>query len=305
MYFCCAVVNTRYHDQRHCSVALSAWTIVFMSTKTAAPELSANDTALIAREPVAWYLHAAEEAAPLPKPVRLTARQAFMKQFGQRCKLARGRMDIGEVADKIGVHRNTIWNIERGESLPDAFELELLAGVYRTTAGALLSEATQGKERHVAFPAPRSLRAVEIGGFVHIPHFDVEAATGKTELFGDIDAVKAMRPFDVGFVRGELGITHAEVVLIKVTGDSMAPILRSKDTVMIDLRSCEVFSEGVHVLRVDDAMLIKRVQRLPGKMLRITSENPDYEPFEIRANDESSRDFQVIGRVVWGGVTFK
>jgi phage repressor protein C with HTH and peptisase S24 domain len=276
-----------------------------MNTKTAAQELSANDAALIAREPVAWYLHAAEETAPLPKPVRLTVRQAFMKQFGQRCRMARGRMDIGEVADKIGVHRNTIWNIERGESLPDAFELQLLAGVYRTTAGALLSEATQDKDQPVAYAVPRSLRAVEIGDFVYVPHFDVEAAAGKSALFSDIEAVKAMRPFDSAFVRGQLGIAHAEVVLINVNGDSMEPALRSKDTAMVDLRSREVFSEGVHVLRIDDALLIKRVQRLPGKVLRITSENSDYEPFEIRANDESTRDFQVIGRVVWGGVTLK
>jgi transcriptional regulator with XRE-family HTH domain len=36
-----------------------------------------------------------------------------------------------------GVHRNTIWNMERGDSLPDAFELQLLAKEYNTTPGPL------------------------------------------------------------------------------------------------------------------------------------------------------------------------
>jgi DNA-binding XRE family transcriptional regulator len=55
-----------------------------------------------------------------------------MKEFGQRAKLARDGMEVSEAAAAIGVHRNTIWNIERGETLPDAFELLLMA--QRSTA---------------------------------------------------------------------------------------------------------------------------------------------------------------------------
>lgn len=48
-------------------------------------------------------------------------------------------MEISDAAKLMGVHRNTIWNIERGDSLPDAFELDVLAGVYKTTANFLLT----------------------------------------------------------------------------------------------------------------------------------------------------------------------
>lgn len=48
-------------------------------------------------------------------------------------------MEIADAAKLIGVHRNTIWNIERGDSLPDAFELDVIARVYKTTADWLLT----------------------------------------------------------------------------------------------------------------------------------------------------------------------
>ncbi len=38
---------------------------------------------------------------------------------------------------------------------------------------------------------------------------------------------------------------------------------------------------------------------------QISSENPDYDPCEIRGSEEADRDVQVIGRVVWAGVTIK
>ncbi len=78
-----------------------------------------------------------------------------------------------------------------------------------------------------------------------------------------------------------------------------------QDTAMVDLRSVEVFTEGVHVIRLDNALLVKKLQRLPGRVLRVSSENTDYAPFEIKGSEESERDFQIIGRVVWGGVTIK
>lgn len=278
-----------------------------MNTKPAAYELSSDEAAFVAREPVAWYLGAAAQNTAAAKPMRKAARDVFMKQFGQRCRIARvdAKLDIGDVADQVGVHRNTIWNIERGDSLPDAFELELLARVLGASLAALLGPTHEGRERDVAFSVPKSIRAVEIGDFVYVPHFDIEAAAGLSELFNEVESVKAMRPFDSAYIRGELGIRHNEIVLINVNGNSMEPTLHSKDTTMIDLRSREVYSEGIHVIRLDDALLIKKVQRLPGKVLRVISENQDYEPFEIRPNEESTRHFEVVGRVVWGGVTFK
>lgn len=43
---------------------------------------------------------------------------------------------------------------------------------------------------------------------------------------------------------------------------------------------------------------------LPGRVLRVSSHNPAYEPFDIHDTDGASRDFAVMGRVRWAGITF-
>lgn len=255
-------------------------------------------------EPIAWYLHQAAAAADKAglKTVRIEARTAFMRQFGQRCKVARGAREINDVAATVGVHRNTIWNIERGDSLPDAFELEVLAKEYNTTPAQLLGGERQGKAQLTAM-VPNSVHAVQVDAFIYVPLFDLKSSAGK-DAFHDIEAVVAMRPFDARFIRYDLGISHNDIVMSMVVGVSMEPWLHSKDAVLTDLQDHDALTEGIHVVRLDGALLVKKLQRLPGKILRVSSYNQAYEPFDIQGHEDPGRDFSVIGRVRWAGVTF-
>ena len=255
-------------------------------------------------EPVAWYLHEAAAASDKAgvKSVRTEARAIFMRQFGQRCRMARGAREINEVAATVGVHRNTIWNIERGDSLPDAFELEVLAREYQLTPAQLLGREPPHETRAAAAVA-RDVRAVDTGAFVYAPLFDLRSSPGR-DVFNDVGSVVAMRPFDVQFIRYDLGIDHNDIVMSMVAGASMEPWLHSKDAVLTDLRDRDALTEGVHVVRLDGALLVKKLQRLPGKILRVSSYNPAYEPFDIQGYESTDRDFAVLGRVRWAGVTF-
>lgn len=236
------------------------------------------------------------------KAAKQAAREAFMREFGRRCKQARGDMSIEAAIAVVGVHRNTIWNIERGDSLPDAFELELLAKAYNTTPEALMGKG-EGSSTEDACAVAKSLTAVERDGFIYVPQFDVRVSAGHGS-FNDLEAVTDMLPFNAAFIQQELGIRHLDLAISVVNGVSMEPWLRSRDKVLTDLRDKEALTEGVHVVRVDGALLLKKLQRLPGKILRVSSFNPSYEPFDIQTGDDSDRDFQIIGRVRWGGVNF-
>lgn len=282
--------------------------IVLMNTKTTAQAKPGQETPLPAvsplgpldvKEPIAWYLH---HAAALDRAdVRSQARDAFMKQFGQRCKAARGNREILDVAARVGVHRNTLWNIERGDSLPDAFLLEVLACEYGTTSAFLL----EGERHEKAQPdaVHKSIEAIKVDGFIYVPLFDINVSAGHG-AFNDIESVIAMRPFDANFIRYELGISHNNIAMTAVVGRSMEPWLRPKDTVLTDLKDREALTEGVHIVRLDGALLVKNLQRLPGKVLRVSSYNQAYEPFDIQGTEDRDRDFEVIGRVRWAGVTF-
>jgi phage repressor protein C with HTH and peptisase S24 domain len=51
---------------------------------------------------------------------------------------------------------------------------------------------------------------------------------------------------------------------------------------------------------MDDALLVKQLQRLPGGLLRVISRNQAYEPFTVQASElDAPAGLSIIGRVVW------
>jgi len=191
--------------------------------------------------------------------------------------------------------------VERGDSLPDAFELEVLAREYNTTPTELLGGESAGAARSAG--VPHGVRAVQVDELIYVPLFDLrDQAEGAA--FTDADSVLAMRPFDAQFIRYDLGIAHDDLAMFGVVGASMEPWLHARDAVLADLRDRDALTEGVHLIRLDGALLMKKLQRLPGKVLRVSSYNPAYEPFDIQGHESADRDFAVLGRVRWAGVTF-
>ena len=82
---------------------------------------------------------------------------------------------------------------------------------------------------------------------------------------------------------------------IAVAGDSMEPLLRDGDEILID-RSPRPLREGIYALRLGEVQLVKRIQcGMPGR-LTLISENPNYPPLEVPLAEAD-----VIGRVVWKG----
>lgn len=225
-------------------------------------------------------------------------RDAYAAALGDRIRQVRGRMAREELAARLGLHVNTLGKFERGVSVPDAFTLVRLASELQVSAEWLLTGVETSTK------VERSVYAVESGDYVYIPHFDVQFSAGNG-AFGDLEKVVAMRPFALEFIRGELGIQHNELALVTIVGRSMEPVLHSKDTSLLDRKAREVSTEGLHAIRLDGGLMIKTLQRLPGKLLRASSANAEYLPFDIPLEEDSGRDFEVLGRVRWAGVVFQ
>lgn len=224
--------------------------------------------------------------------------RAYIEEFGSRMRLLRGRLSRQDFANAVGVHSNTIGKYERGDAMPDAFLIYRMCQVGGRSPQWLITGASEESD-----VPDRGVKAVEIGAFVWVPLFDIKASAGYG-AFNDLERVTAMRPFDAGFIRGELGISHNELAMCQIVGDSAAPRLNSKDSVLIDLKDHEVHTEGMHIVRMDGALLAKRLQRIPGRKLRVSSTNEEYSSFDVDEND-ADRDFVVLGRVRWGGIIFQ
>lgn len=88
--------------------------------------------------------------------------------------------------------------------------------------------------------------------------------------------------------------------LILMEGDSMEPTLRAGDILLVDCRDVTAQRDGIYILRADNTLLVKRLQRLPGRRLKISSDNPAYVPFELDLKQQTD-EFVIVGRAVGVG----
>ena len=129
------------------------------------------------------------------------------------------------------------------------------------------------------------------GDWVEVPRLALGASAGPGALSGEESAIGAFR-FSARWLRQQ-GLEPAMLSAIAVAGDSMEPTLRDGDEILVD-RSPRPLRDGIHVVRLDDSLLVKRVDAARPGRIALVSDNPAYRPIELAAGD-----VQVIGRVVW------
>lgn len=100
--------------------------------------------------------------------------------------------------------------------------------------------------------------------------------------------------FSHRWLKGQ-GLEPVMLSVIEVEGDSMEPTLRDGDEILVD-RTPRPLRAGIHVIRLDDVLLVKRLEFGSGGTLRVISDNVAYPRMERPA-----QDVEVVGRVVWKG----
>jgi hypothetical protein len=131
-----------------------------------------------------------------------------------------------------------------------------------------------------------------------VPRLDVGAAAGAGALDGD-ERVEAHIAFDAGWLRRIARGAPDQLSIICVRGDSMAPTLDDGDDILVDRGDgAERVRDGVYVLRVDDALVVKRLAVDPAaRTLAIRGDNPAYPAWP----DCDAGAVEIVGRVVWAG----
>jgi phage repressor protein C with HTH and peptisase S24 domain len=95
-------------------------------------------------------------------------------------------------------------------------------------------------------------------------------------------------------VVARLGVSPATLTMITAHGDSMEPLIHDGDALFVDMADRRLSSRpGIFVIRLDDALLVKRVSRI-GLEVQVASDNPATPLIApVRADRVA-----VIGRVV-------
>lgn len=204
---------------------------------------------------------------------------------------------------QIGLARDAVVSfVERRSSVPSDKIAELMQVAFEKEldAGGLERELGSRYPVEVARFSRQPTTRYSASEYAHIPLYDVRAAAGKGELVTTETPVDVLA-FKEDWIRRELRVRPEDLRLIYVEGDSMEPDLRSGDIILVDHTDTGARREGIYVLLLDGALLVKTLQRLPGGVIRVISRNESYEPFSVKADelDTAAAAVVIVGRVVW------
>jgi phage repressor protein C with HTH and peptisase S24 domain len=130
-----------------------------------------------------------------------------------------------------------------------------------------------------------------------VPRSSARASAGGRDMTVESDQIVDYLAFKRDWLKRVLGISHSDLALCEVRGDSMVPTLFDRDLVLVDLRENVLDASAVFMIKVGDALLVKRVQHNFDGSVTIKSDNARYDTETL--SGEQLRNVQVVGRVVW------
>lgn len=146
-----------------------------------------------------------------------------------------------------------------------------------------VAETELGASQEISYATTRD--------WVDVPRLPVEASAGPGVVAASGQPFDAFR-FSHRWLR-EQGLEPGKLSAVRVVGDSMEPLLREGDDLLVDMAE-RPFRDGIYVLRLDDNLLVKRVTSQGGGRFSLLSQNLSYPPLSVMAEQ-----MDLLGRVVW------
>jgi len=194
---------------------------------------------------------------------------------------------VADLARLIGVSDNAIYKWLSGRGQPSVANLVALARAAEVSVEWLATG-------HEGAAAKRStVRGTDHDGFAYVARYDVKGPGARGEPLRSEQIVDYLA-FKKEWVRSRLNADPRNLLLIEAVGDSMAPTLEDSDLLLVDLGEPRFRHDGIYVLRRENELAVKRLQRRPDGTLNIISDNPAYESAIV-----ASDSVHIIGRVIW------
>lgn len=217
-----------------------------------------------------------------------------MIEIGRRLKEVRDNLkmtqkEFGEIA---GVGGNAQMNYEKGTRKPDA---EYFANITKIGCDIqyIITGIPSGSSQPKIYDNAGHL--VDLEEFCFVPRYKVFAAAGHGSAINE-ETYEFSLAYRKYWVKKYLEVNPKDLIAITARGDSMIGVINDKDVMLIDTAN-KLFNDGIYVLRIDGDLIVKSVQKLPNKIIEISSTNPLYKPFTIDMKNPPN-DFDIIGCVV-------
>ncbi len=238
-----------------------------------------------------------------------------MSSIADRLIYLRGNATQAEFAERIGINVNTLRGYEKGRALPGYEVLEALClktnaspGWILTGRGNVFQDTPFSGIEDVphSLPGSQNPELAEPASscdvdLLMIPMVEarLSAGHGSFEVGGTSERSYAFRS-DFLHRKGN----PRNMVLMRVSGDSMEPEIMDNDVVLIDQSKRDITPGRLYAVGFDEAIYLKRIDILPGKVI-LRSTNPGYPPVELDTRGDCEDAFRIIGRVLWCGREYK
>ncbi len=196
---------------------------------------------------------------------------------------ATGIRSQSELAKELGIDRSGITHARNNNRIPDKWIVKL----YRKFGfNPQWIESGQGRT-YLHQPDDPEIE------FRKIPKVAARLAAGSGSFECD-PAITEELSFQTRWLARKGAANH--MVAMEVFGQSMEPVIREGDTVLIDQSQKQIIAGAIYAVGVDDTILVKRLEKHPDQLV-LCSDNPDYEPIFLH-RDETEK-VRILGKVIW------
>lgn len=211
----------------------------------------------------------------------------------------------GDVAKLLEMSRNALANHKsRGtipyEPLHTLCEKKNLSFDWLLTGeGPIFRNESQREESKLFDPscgagAFLSKASIEEGAFTLLS----SCKGGKAYLPAHLIECLAFKP---EWIEKELQARPEELCVFVIADDTMEPTLYRGDILIIGhWDNASSLKNGIYALDTGSSIIMQRLQILPEGLVKATSDNLAYQPFEFRL-DSMPKDLSILGPVLWVG----
>jgi len=199
---------------------------------------------------------------------------------------ATGVASQSELARELGINRSGITHARNKNHIPDNWIVKLFR---RFGVNPQWVDTGRGP----VFLRPGSSEDEGDTAFRRVPKVAARLSAGT----GSFDCGEEVTEY-LSFPRAWLARKGAagSMVAMAVFGQSMEPLIREGDTVLIDQSQSGIMAGAIYAVGVEDTILVKRLEKHPDALV-LNSENPAFAP--IHLDIHSVGKVRILGRVIW------
>lgn len=222
----------------------------------------------------------------------------------ERLLRATGAKSVAELGRLLGITSQAIYNVKQSQQVPASWMPKVAKRFGVSTDWLFFGIGAMKINRETSSESGSPDKGgtdAESDDLIRIPMVDAVLSAG-TGSFETSDQVAREYAFRRDFIQRKGN--PANMVLMRVRGDSMQPEVMDNDVVLLDQSKTRPHPGPIFAVGIEDAIYLKCVDMLPGQII-LKSVNTDYEPIRIDMGEQTSDQFRVIGQVLWVGREYK